>query len=73
MTNYFHEPNSFRKINCKKVGGERARKDCRAWNQIVSLRAKAKAANNLELAERIEQIYYSNDSLKTALKGIRDL
>lgn len=57
MTHYFREPNSFRVINCKTVPGERARKACREWNELVALRNKLRAEGRIEEAEELERPY----------------
>lgn len=57
MTHYFHEPKSFRVVNCKAVPGERARKACREWNKLVALRNKLRAERRIEEAEELERPY----------------
>ena len=52
MPHYFREPKSFRGVNCKAVPGERARKACREWNKLISLRDKLRVEGRIaELAE----------------------
>jgi len=57
MTHYFREPKSFRGVNCKAVPGERARKACREWNKLISLRDKLKAEGRIEELEELERPY----------------
>ncbi|MBW4640389.1 MAG: hypothetical protein KME05_19600 [Gloeocapsa sp. UFS-A4-WI-NPMV-4B04] len=57
MSHYFREPKSFRGVNCKAVPGERARKACREWNKLISLRDKLKAEGRIEELEELERPY----------------
>jgi hypothetical protein len=57
MTHYFREPKSFRGVNCKAVPGERARKACREWNKLISLRDKLRAEGRIEELEELERPY----------------
>ena len=57
MTNYFHEPKSFRGVNCKKVAGERARKKCRDWNAFIRKINKLRAEGQIAEVEELERPY----------------
>lgn len=57
MPHYFREPKSFRGVNCKAVPGERARKACREWNKLISLRDKLRAEERIEELEELERPY----------------
>lgn len=56
MTHYFHEPNSFRLVDCKSVPGERAQKACREWNALIRKRNKLRQAGKLEEARELERM-----------------
>lgn len=55
MSHYFHEPKSFRGVNCKGVAGERARKKCREWNKLISKIQKLRREGKIVEAEELEQ------------------
>ena len=59
---YFFEPDSYRVVNCKRVPGERARKNCRKWNSFVKKRAKLKQQGRFEEMKQLEAEYHGIES-----------
>ena len=55
MAHYFFPPNAFRIVNPKQVPGERARKKCRKWNQLLRKRNQLIKDKKLEEAKQLEQ------------------
>ena len=67
---HFYEPNSYRTINCKRIPGERARKQCRKWNKFVSQRSKLKQQGLFEEMKQLEAEYYGLQEIKeTAIES----
>lgn len=57
MAHYFREPKSFRGVDCRKVPGERARKDCKKWNKFVAHLQKLRREGLIAQAEELERPY----------------
>lgn len=57
MTHFFEKPSSFKIVDCKKVAGERARKACYEWNNLVRRRNKLRSEGRITEAEELERPY----------------
>ncbi len=67
---HFYEPNSYRTVNCKRIPGERARKQYRKWNKFVSQRAKLKQQGLFEEMKQLEAEYYGlQETKETAMNN----
>ncbi len=69
MTNYFHEPKSFRGVNCREVAGERARKKCRDWNVFIRKINKLRAEGRIAEVEELELPYLDLWEFERSLKS----
>ena len=71
MSHYFHEPNCFKGVNCKRVPGERARKKCQEWNRFISRLQKLRREGKITEAEELERPWKELWEFERSLKLLK--